>query len=177
MIWFTADTHFWHKRVIEYCERPWSSVEAMNEGLIDRWNEVVKPDDTVYVLGDFAFCGTTEIKRISSRLIGKKHIVLGNHDWKYPRRRWLEFGFYSAELSHQNALFSMSHFPYKGSGDHTAENRFELNRLEDDGKWLLHGHIHRLWRIKGKMLNVGVDRNNYYPISIDEILREIAGLR
>jgi calcineurin-like phosphoesterase family protein len=57
MDYFTADLHFWHKNVIEYCNRPWQDVPSMNEGLINNWNEVVHAGDTVYILGDFSFGG------------------------------------------------------------------------------------------------------------------------
>ena len=55
--WFTSDTHFGHKNIIEYCKRPFSSVEQMNEMLIKKWNNKVKVDDIVFHLGDFSFRG------------------------------------------------------------------------------------------------------------------------
>jgi calcineurin-like phosphoesterase family protein len=48
-IFFTADQHFGHKNIIKYCNRPFSSVEEMNKVMIDRWNEIVGKEDTVYV--------------------------------------------------------------------------------------------------------------------------------
>ena len=60
MIFFTSDTHFNHKAIISYCSRPFESVEEMNDRLIDNWNQVVKPNDTVYHLGDFAlYCNVS----------------------------------------------------------------------------------------------------------------------
>jgi calcineurin-like phosphoesterase family protein len=55
VIFFTSDTHFWHKNVIAYCSRPYQSLEEMNQDLITRWNARVKPEDTVYHLGDVCF--------------------------------------------------------------------------------------------------------------------------
>ena len=52
--WFTSDLHFGHKNVITYCDRPWATVEEMNEALIKIWNDTVHPKDTVYCLGDFS---------------------------------------------------------------------------------------------------------------------------
>ena len=53
-VWVTSDTHFNHANIIKYCNRPFSSVEEMNETIIANWNKVVSEDDMVYHLGDFA---------------------------------------------------------------------------------------------------------------------------
>ena len=78
MIFFTSDTHFNHKAIISYCSRPFESVEEMNDRLIDNWNQVVKPSDTVYHLGDFAlYCN--DIEQIRKKLNGKINLIQGNH--------------------------------------------------------------------------------------------------
>lgn len=78
--WFTSDTHFGHKNILEYEKdaRPFSSVEEMNEQLIINWNNAVRPQDIIYHLGDFAF-GKHNID-IAVRLNGRKRLILGNHD-------------------------------------------------------------------------------------------------
>lgn len=88
--WFTSDTHFGHTNILEYEKeyRPFSSVEEMNETIIDRWNSVVRDTDIVWHLGDFCF-GKNNI-RIAERLKGKKRLILGNHD-AYSSRDYLEF--------------------------------------------------------------------------------------
>ena len=58
-LFFTSDTHFDHKNIIRYCNRPFSSIEEMNNFLIKRWNATVGPDDTVFHLGDVTFGGNT----------------------------------------------------------------------------------------------------------------------
>ena len=75
-----ADTHLNHKNIISYCNRPFSSVEEMNETIIKRWNSTVGKYDIVYVLGDFALCGKDNIIEITQRLNGRKRLILGNHD-------------------------------------------------------------------------------------------------
>ena len=141
-VWFTSDLHFWHKNVIKFCTRPWETPEAMNEGLITNWNEVVQPWDSVYILGDVFFCGTIEAKRILSLLKGKKYLIAGNHDWgKLKKHRAEEFGFefivdkFCLRLGGKDV--KLSHFPYKNAGDHTeGEERFSDRRYDDDGGWL-----------------------------------------
>lgn len=93
---FVSDTHFFHANIIKYCNRPWKSgtkdedgeflitekdVYDMNEAIISNWNSVVGPDDVVWHLGDFALGNRNRIPEIVSRLNGKKHLVLGNHDY------------------------------------------------------------------------------------------------
>ena len=79
-IWFTSDQHFFHKRIIEFANRPFSSVEEMNETLVENHNKVVKPTDKVYMLGDFSFGGSHETSIIAKRLNGHITFILGNHD-------------------------------------------------------------------------------------------------
>lgn len=79
-IFLIGDPHFWHKNIIGYCNRPFKSVEEMNETLIANWNSVVGKYDIVYILGDFALCGKDRIIEIANRLNGRKRLILGNHD-------------------------------------------------------------------------------------------------
>ena len=79
--WFIGDTHFYHKNIIKFEDefRPFDTVEEMNETLVDNWNRVVQPEDTVYHVGDVVF-GGHEKHEIIGRLNGKKRLILGNHD-------------------------------------------------------------------------------------------------
>lgn len=172
-IFFTSDLHFWHKNVIEFCNRPWPDVEAMNQGLIDNWNSVVGDKDAVFICGDLFFCGKQKAKEIAAQLKGDKYWILGNHDWgKIPERRAEEFGFKfmgpSYELKLHGTKVLLSHFPY--TGDHTDDPRYLEHRLKDQGDWLLHGHVHNAWKIKGNQINVGVDVWDYKPVSAGQIL-------
>lgn len=71
MIWFTADTHFGHKNILEYSARPFSTVEEMDEALISNWNNKVASDDEIYHLGDVALCSPSKLNKILDRLNGK----------------------------------------------------------------------------------------------------------
>lgn len=178
-LFFTSDLHFYHKNVIAYCNRPFKDVDHMNETMIANWNAVIAPDDWVYILGDFVFGGTTKLVGITSRLNGRKFLIYGNHDDKITRNpaRAKEFGFESM-LPKGCAVFAnemvlMSHYPYRDQGDSTDIERYPERRLIDEGRWLLHGHVHEKWKIKNKMINVGVDVWDYKPVHISEIERII----
>lgn len=80
MIFFTSDLHLGHANVICHCNRPFASVEEMDETLIRNWNQRVKTNDTVYVLGDLMFRNQKPPEEYLDRLKGRKHLITGNHD-------------------------------------------------------------------------------------------------
>lgn len=198
-IFFTSDTHFYHKAIIQYCNRPvildesgevgtldkykGSLVEAavaMNELLIRNWNSKVKPDDEVWHLGDFAFCGWTKFIPILERLNGRKNWVLGNHDYglfkKEEVRKHFEFvGDYKrlmihdsyegneGEIQQYHQPIILCHFPIL-SWDGMAH-----------GSWHLHGHCHgSLPDTGGLRMDVGVDPMGYFPVSFEELKNKMA---
>jgi calcineurin-like phosphoesterase family protein len=184
--WFTSDLHFGHANIIEYSGRPFADVEAMNEALVDRWNDTVSDDDTVWVLGDVALGRIAESLGCVGRLNGRKLLLAGNHDRCWSElghraegwtERYLEAGF--AEI-HQGQVWielgerrvPACHFPYRG--DSHDEDRYVEERPTDTGDWLLHGHVHERWRQRGRMINVGVDAWNYRPVSEFELATLIA---
>ncbi len=174
MNYFTSDLHLGHRSIIEYCSRPYSSVEEMDEGLIKNWNDLVKPEDTVYVLGDF--CLRSSSIELALRLNGTKILVAGNHDEPFRGKkigRYTDAGFTEIYRRGQfpeiqledGRKVRLSHLPYTPHDDRYAED-LPL----DDGMALLHGHVHEKWTMKltqkGTMqLNVGVDVHNFWPIS------------
>ena len=115
MIYFISDTHFQHFRVIAYCNRPFGSLREMNETLIKNWQSIVKPEDTVYFLGDFGFMGVKKGKEILSQLPGKIIALRGNHDESIGRM--LRMGF--AEVHEGSIVIELDglkirlcHYPY-----------------------------------------------------------------
>lgn len=156
---YTSDTHFFHKRIIEYCNRPFSSIEEMNEILIQRWNEKVKPNDTVYHLGDFIWSSSVEkIREICSRLNGQKILVYGNHD---DKKQLLNSGCFKCynyfDFKYHDKFIVLFHYPIQ-----------EWNK-KFHGAIHLHGHCHgTIENIKNRF-DVGVDSHNFYPISLEEI--------
>ncbi|TGQ83701.1 hypothetical protein EN850_02865 [Mesorhizobium sp. M8A.F.Ca.ET.207.01.1.1] len=83
--YYTADTHFGHQLMLSEtaCARPFADAREMDETLIRNWNAVVRPDDLVYHLGDFSFGlhDGDRVRSIFARLMGRKRLVLGNHDY------------------------------------------------------------------------------------------------
>lgn len=197
MIWFTSDQHYGHYNIIKYCNRPFSSVDEMNEAMIENWNKVVQPDDIVYCLGDVSM-SFHFIEKHSTRLVGKKYLVPGNHDYchsfnskskkpenkekwikEYEKHGWVVLPEQSTlELSSSNTA-NLCHMPYQGSTDPTDayEDKYKKWRPTNDGKWLICGHIHEKWKIKDKMINVGVDQWGFTPVSLEEILKIIDGYK
>ena len=88
-IFFTADHHFGHENIIKFSERPFESLDHMNEELIKRWNKKIQPGDTVYHLGDMSLGKPDFTKEILDRLNGNIHLIKGNHEGAaltYPKR-------------------------------------------------------------------------------------------
>lgn len=175
MNFFTSDTHFGHKKVIEFCKRPFRDTQEMEETIIKNWNSIVKPNDLVFHLGDVFFCGKTKAKEIMDQLNGRKILIRGNHDW-WKDEKYIQLGFErvsDAGYSISEWDAQMSHFPYKGE---EIDERIFDHQLFDDGRWLLHGHVHCAWKTKKKMINVGVDVWDFKPVSEDEIMKIISNI-
>jgi calcineurin-like phosphoesterase family protein len=90
-IFFTADTHFGHTNILEFTERPFTSIQEHDEALIDNINKAVGKRDFLYHLGDFCFASTARqqvifAKEILSKIRCKNiHLILGNHDPRSKR--------------------------------------------------------------------------------------------
>jgi calcineurin-like phosphoesterase family protein len=195
MIYFSSDSHFYHQNVIRYCNRPFSSVEEMNEIMIKNWNEIVDPDDTVYCLGDFSLA-IRPVEVYSSRLMGKKRLISGNHDWTHSyhkksrklenQKKWIEFYEQHGwevlneqvviDLGDNVGFVDMCHHPYED--DSNRGDKYARWRPMDEGRILLCGHIHQHWKTKlspkgSLMINVGVDVWDFKPVSLAQIIELI----
>lgn len=181
-IWFTSDTHFDHENMITKFvlangrpAREFASVEEMNETMIARWNEVVRPSDHIYHLGDVTMHRqVAQIRyRVLDRLNGHKRLLLGNHDADQVQNYlpWFKKIFASRVID--RILFT--HIPVHPD----SLGRFHAN---------VHGHTHH--RIldpvivtdhKGygdstrrvPYLNVCVERTDYRPVSLEQIKKLI----
>ena len=181
-LFFTSDFHFNHYDIINFAGRPFRTNEEMNEELIRRFNSKVPKDGISYILGDL-YISSQNPEILSSwiwRLNGKKHLILGNHDY-FEKDFYLNCcGFESVsqycEISVGKQIIVMSHYPMM-SWNHVHR-----------GAWMLYGHVHGTFRrveelirskiyplnkwVGSKTMDVGIDNNvNLEPFSYDEIKR------
>lgn len=166
MRFFTSDTHFGHENIIKYCHRPFQHVEEMDQVLIEKWNATVGREDVVFHLGDFSFHGIERSGEILSRLNGNIVLVRGNHDYKTEKIFKAVCPYSNVQIA--GSRVNLSHYPYYGTR-RSDERDFSAKQLIDDGIWLLHGHVHGEWKVRDRMVNVGVDQWNYKPVSEHEI--------
>jgi calcineurin-like phosphoesterase family protein len=160
-IFFTADTHFGHRGIIEHCNRPFLGVKEMDAALIQLWNSTVNPNDVVWHLGDFAWRNHEDYLEA---LNGHIHLVSGNHD-KFSARVAQKFErvvpVFEGHVASGAPLMFLFHYPlvswpkkFKGESIH------------------LYGHVHGRYSRDGEAsLDVGVDCHNYQPIPLEEVVR------
>ncbi len=171
MIFFVSDTHFNHANIIRYCNRidpatgnQFVDANTMNECMVDNWNAVVGEHDTVYHMGDFGFGNVRDVVR---KLNGKITLLVGSHDKNSVGCRDVFDRVIGAhrqpgvlEIRVEDQEIVLSHYCY------SVWPKSHYN------SWLLFGHSHGGYTQVGKCLDVGVDTNNFTPLSF-EVVREI----
>ena len=186
-IWFTSDLHFNHDNIIRYCDRPFADVDEMNRALINNFNSVVDHNDMVVFVGDVCMGKIESSIALVHHLNGFKILKPGNHDRchsmfdngsdKYKNYLELYKNVFDDIILDDVYLledFVISHFPYpEGDGDYAGRDFSDYEPL-DLGMPLLCGHVHELWQTKVSkkgtwMYNVGVDVNNFTPVSLTDI--------
>lgn len=161
-IWFTADLHFLHKKIVDICNRP-TTAECHDEWLIDRFNSVVAKNDTLYILGDVSMGNKSNTEKLLAKLHGNKFLILGNHDNSIANSTMFEqitqiknFTFTSPSAS--NIHIVLCHYPIL-----SWERRIH-------GAMHLYGHVHGRLQNSGLSFDIGVDANNWYPLSLRMVL-------
>ena len=161
---YTSDSHYFHSNILGYCDRPFKDVLEMNRTIVERWNSVVSPEDTVYHLGDFAFGKYYHIHEILMQLNGKITLVIGNHDRSINAmkragfadvRKWML-------IEDDGVKLFLSHKPE--IRDAFIQEQRELADFH------LCGHVHTAWKRHGDTINVGVDQWDFTPRTIEELL-------
>lgn len=181
MIFFTSDTHFNHANVIEFCDRPYDSVEQMNEDMVDKWNSVVGPNDIVYHLGDVGLGNASKYEKYIRALNGYRVLVIGNHD--NTKQKMLDIGFHrvcdqdyvQVQDGPTAKVLWLAHIPSFNESD-----KRKLERPEPIIEYDLElcGHVHTGWTVNVSddltkyIVNVGVDVHGMTPISVGTVLRQ-----
>lgn len=174
-VFFTADPHFYHQRIIDFCRKNFKDLNDMHETLINNWNSKVPTNGLTYILGDFAFLTRkSKIRGILNALNGNKILIRGNHD-RASNVKYISCGFDDVSdyrsLIINNQRVILSHYSFLNWDDS------HLNA------WMLFGHNHGRLNINRrqfvipkefpqvgvKTMDVGVDTNNFYPYSFGEI--------
>ncbi len=158
--WFSADLHLDHARAI--CHgRPFKNVDEMNETIIERWNERVPSDGTVYLVGDVTMKKKPR-RELIDRLNGSIHLITGNHDHEHVRKcdRWASVQPY-LELKLNGQHIILFHYPMM------TWNRIAYGSLH------LHGHCHGTVPPTHLRCDVGVDAWDYYPASFGGVLERL----
>jgi len=159
MIWFTADPHFGHRNIIKYCKRPFKGPKEMDTVIRTNWNALVKPKDTVYVLGDFSM--STNKKNLEdwfNALHGKKTLIVGNHDSKACLKLPWKDVFEVKQIRHSGHRIWLSHYAHR-----TWPNAYH-------GAMHLFGHSHGMLPPYRRSMDVGVDVCDFKPISGDKVV-------
>jgi calcineurin-like phosphoesterase family protein len=172
MTWFISDAHLYHENIIKLAKRPFSSVEEMNEQIIENINKKVGEKDVLYNLGDFAFRYQTEehVNYALRRINCKNHILVrGNHDNYLEKPEFNRMAFMMIKdylvLEYKKVPIILSHYPIY---------EWELMRRNSIH---LFGHVHDAFsriprgdEFEKRTYNVGVEKNDYFPVSIDQIM-------
>ena len=166
-IWVISDTHFNHDNILKFQGLDskrfrgdiFSSTEEMNETIIQNWNNVVKPSDIIYHLGDVFMGNKEQFLQIAKRLNGRKRLIVGNHDDIKQIAKLNVFQKISAWRMFPEYRVLMTHVPVHPSS------------LQREGHSLInvHGHTHEKGSPEGPYVSACVELNNYTPVNIEDI--------
>lgn len=169
-IWLTSDLHFCHNKPFIYEPRGFSSIEEMNETIINNFNKVIDEDDDLYILGDLMLMNNDIGIEYINKLKGNIHIILGNHDSNMRVNYYMNCSKvkdiqYSYLTKYKKYHFYLSHYPV-----HLGNYDMQMSKM-----WCLHGHTHSKEKFNDvdKNYNVALDAHNCFPVNIDDIIIDI----
>lgn len=160
MYFFTSDEHYGHKNILKFCNRPFNTIEEMDEILIQNHNNVVGKRDIVIHAGDFTLRKNEAAQKYIKRLNGTHIFLMGSHDrWMYLKHPtiWQKLinKTYIVVCHYAMRVWPRSHY----------------------GSWQLYGHSHGNLSPLKNQWDIGVDNNNYFPISFDQVGEIMANLK
>ena len=165
--WFTADWHFGHANIIKHCKRPFAGVHEMNSFMTQRINELVKVDDTLYVLGDMTGTGNSPTKYLEQLACSKIYLIRGNHDCK------------QLPVARLAGIADLAHVTVEGQQITLCHYSMRTWNQQHRGSWQLYGHSHgKLARVPGQLsFDVGVDAWGFEPIPFSKVKLEMAKIK
>ena len=164
-IWFSADFLCGHAKIIEYAKRPFKDVEEMDEAILEAFDNTVSKDDLVFFLGDIAFGEDLARQTLISMLKKTEvHFIVGNHDKDYLKT-------INSLTGSVNSLLDISIDGQPITLCHYAMRIWHKSHFDS---WQLFGHSHGRLHPVGKQWDVGVDNNNFMPISYEKLKRIMA---
>jgi len=179
-IFYIADLHFGHKNIIRYDNRPFSTVEEMDQALIENWNARVSNNDEVYVLGDIGWYDDNKLAEIFSGLNGIKTLIRGNHDRGatpilYRAHCFDAYKDY-LEIEDNGTRVIMSHYPIPFWNGQFRNSVHLYGHVHNSHQWNYMENIRRelseLQDIPMRMYNVGcmMPYMNYTPMTLNEVI-------
>ena len=172
MKYYISDTHFGHANIMRLCNRPFSSVEEMDNIIINNWNNKVMPEDDIFFLGDFCFKSGKAPQEYLKRLNGHKYFIIGNHDQSIKKdirglSKYLEDITYYLEVKDEDSKIILMHYPI------LEWNGYFHNTLH------FYGHIHNntkndTYHIIHKIpnaYNVGADILDFTPQNKNDVIK------
>lgn len=160
----TADQHFNHKNIIQFCQRPFKDVDEMNEALIINWNAKVRENDTVYCLGDMVWQG--DAREILDRLNGKIFYV-PSKEWTHERVV-LKYRDRFEKVESLTTIKVIKKYGVYITFCHYCLRTWPKSHYNH---WHIFAHSHGKLEPIGKSWDGGVDNNNFFPLSFDEIAK------
>lgn len=159
--WIVSDLHFDHANIIDYCDRPFDSVEEMDKQLLANWNQTVADSDTVLFLGDLTMCSEKKAINYYNKLNGDIIFIKGNHD-SIDIDSGIGVVYDSITLKHRGITYHCTHYPQ------------ELDQLHNN--YVLHGHTHNnemqehpFFNPQNNHFNFSVELINYTPVPFELI--------
>jgi len=164
-IWFTSDLHLLHPKIVDICDRP-VKVEDHDDWIIDTINQKVGKKDDLYILGDVSLGSKTKTEALLSRINGRKHLILGNHDKNikhstYFKNIWERKDFKFNSPSYPNIHIVLDHYPL------ASWNR------KVHGSMHLYGHVHGRFDNRGLSFDIGIDANDF-PLNLEEVIQKMS---
>jgi calcineurin-like phosphoesterase family protein len=171
MDYIISDLHLDHDNIIEYCDRPFDTVEEMNTTLVEQWNDVIDPDDSVLYGGDLTIrTSAAALLDWVEQLNGEIVFLLGNHDETILERHDSVQFVESYQFEHRGIPFDAVHDPKDAPSTPRG--------------WVLHGHHHNNWPKRfplvsheNRWVNFSVELLDYRPLSLDRLVDYLAAGR